>query len=54
MFRRNAKTIAFELVGDIFTLPIDGGQAKLISAGWRLTASQSFLRMDSGSPSFRP
>src|SRR5260370_14068785 len=26
----DGKTIVFELVGDIFTLPIEGGQAKLI------------------------
>src|SRR5467141_3758321 len=29
----DGKTIVFELVGDIFTLPIEGGQAKLISGG---------------------
>src|SRR6266851_1891381 len=28
----DGKTIVFELVGDIFTLPIEGGQAKLISS----------------------
>src|SRR5260370_20925315 len=29
----DGKTIVFELVGDIFTLSIEGGQAKLISGG---------------------
>src|SRR5882762_6975188 len=33
----DAKTIAFELLGDIFTLPIDGGPAKLISGGMAFT-----------------
>ena len=29
----DGKTIVFELMGDIYTLPIEGGQAKLISGG---------------------
>jgi Tol biopolymer transport system component len=29
----DGKTIVFELLGDIYTLPIEGGQAKLISGG---------------------
>src|SRR5437667_7453894 len=38
----DAKTIAFELVGDIFTLPIDGGQAKLISGGMTFDSQPKF------------
>src|SRR6267378_1472904 len=38
----DAKTIAFELVGDIFTLPIEGGQAKLISGGMAFDSQPKF------------
>ena len=38
----DAKTIAFELIGDIFTLPIEGGQAKLISGGMAFDSQPKF------------
>jgi len=45
----DGKSIAFELVGDIFTLPIEGGQAKLISGGMAFDSQPKFRRMGSGS-----
>jgi Tol biopolymer transport system component len=38
----DGKTIVFELVGDIFTLPIEGGQAKLISGGMAFDSQPKF------------
>jgi Tol biopolymer transport system component len=38
----DGKTIAFELVGDIYTLPIDGGQAKLIDGGMSFDSQPKF------------
>src|SRR6202047_2730604 len=38
----DGKTIAFELVGDIYTLPIEGGQAKLISGGMAFDSQPKF------------
>src|SRR5260370_42244097 len=38
----DGKTIVFELVGDIFTLPIEGGQAKLISGGMAFDSQPTF------------
>src|SRR6266852_4846703 len=38
----DAKTIAFELVGDLYTLPIEGGQAKLISGGMFFDSQPKF------------
>src|SRR6266849_2330177 len=38
----DGKSIAFELVGDIFTLPIEGGQAKLISGGMAFDSQPKF------------
>src|SRR5437667_4945907 len=38
----DGKSIAFELVGDIFTLPIAGGQAKLISGGMAFDSQPKF------------
>src|ERR1700716_354109 len=38
----DGKTIAFELVGDLFTLLIEGGQAKLISGGMAFDSQPKF------------
>jgi len=38
----DAKTIAFELVGDIYTLPIEGGKAKLIDGGMSFDSQPRF------------
>src|SRR5258708_11213637 len=38
----DAKTIAFELVGDIYTLPIEGGKAKLIDGGMSFDSQPKF------------
>src|ERR1700681_3777628 len=38
----DGKSIVFELVGDIFTLPIEGGQAKLISGGMAFDSQPKF------------
>ena len=38
----DGKTIAFELVGDIYTLPIEGGQAKLIAGGMSFDSQPRF------------
>jgi dipeptidyl aminopeptidase/acylaminoacyl peptidase len=38
----DGKTIAFELLGDIYTLPIEGGQAKLISGGMAFDSQPKF------------
>src|SRR6266851_7342719 len=38
----DGKTIVFELVGDIFTLPIEGGQAKLIAGGMAFESQPKF------------
>src|SRR6266852_4067882 len=38
----DGKTVVFELVGDIFTLPIEGGQAKLISGGMAFDSQPKF------------
>src|SRR5213080_1991004 len=38
----DGKTIAFELAGDIYTLPIEGGQAKLISGGMAFDSQPKF------------
>src|SRR6266851_3166313 len=38
----DGKTIAFELLGDIYTLPIEGGQAKLISGGMAFESQPKF------------
>jgi len=38
----DGKTIVFELLGDIFTLPIEGGQAKLISGGMAFDSQPKF------------
>jgi len=38
----DAKTIVFELLGDIYTLPIEGGQAKLISGGMAFDSQPKF------------
>src|SRR5437870_13045513 len=38
----DGKTIVFELLGDIFTLPIEGGQAKLISGGMFFDSQPKF------------
>src|SRR3984893_4721623 len=38
----DAKTIVFELVGDLYTLPIEGGQAKLISGGMFFDSQPKF------------
>ena len=41
----DGRTIAFDLLGDIYTLPIEGGQARGSSAEWRSTASRRSRRM---------
>ena len=38
----DGKTIVFELMGDIYTLPIEGGQAKLISGGMAFDSQPRF------------
>src|SRR6202022_2560579 len=38
----DGKTIAFELLGDIYTLPIAGGEAKLISGGMPFDSQPKF------------
>jgi Tol biopolymer transport system component len=38
----DGKTIVFELLGDIYTLPIEGGQAKLISGGLAFDSQPKF------------
>src|SRR5260370_15022161 len=38
----DGKSIAFELVGDIFALPIEGGQAKLIAGGMAFESQPKF------------
>jgi Tol biopolymer transport system component len=38
----DGKTIVFELVGDIYTLPIEGGQAKLIDGGMAFDSQPKF------------
>src|SRR5437879_1259295 len=38
----DGKTIVFELLGDIFTLPIEGGQAKPISGGMAFDSQPKF------------
>src|SRR5882672_9820717 len=38
----DAKTIVFELVGDIYTLPIEGGKAKLIDGGMAFDSQPKF------------
>src|SRR5207248_9360594 len=38
----DGKSIAFELVSDIFTLPVEGGQAKLISGGMAFDSQPKF------------
>src|SRR5713226_5597374 len=38
----DGKTIVFELLGDIYTLPIEGGQAKLVSGGMAFESQPKF------------
>src|SRR5207245_1384964 len=38
----DGRTIAFELVGDIYTLPIEGGQAKLVAGGMAFESQPRF------------
>jgi Tol biopolymer transport system component len=38
----DGKTIVFELLGDIYTLPIEGGQAKLIAGGMSFDSQPKF------------
>ena len=38
----DGKTIVFELAGDIYTLPIDGGQAKLVAGGMAFDSQPKF------------
>ena len=38
----DGKTIVFELLGDLYTLPINGGQAKLISGGMAFDSQPKF------------
>ncbi len=38
----DGKTIVFELLGDLYTLPIEGGQAKLISGGMSFDSQPKF------------
>ncbi len=40
--RLDGKTIVFELVGDIYTLPIEGGKAKLIDGGMAFDSQPKF------------
>src|ERR1700747_866064 len=39
---RDGKTIVFELLGDIYTLPIEGGTAKLIDGGMAFDSQPKF------------
>ncbi|HET9994320.1 MAG TPA: amidohydrolase family protein [Candidatus Acidoferrum sp.] len=38
----DGRTIVFELIGDLYTLPIEGGQAKLISGGMAFDSQPRF------------
>src|SRR6266436_1177082 len=38
----DGKTIVFELLGDLYTLPIEGGQAKLVSGGMAFDSQPKF------------
>src|SRR6266566_4070312 len=38
----DGRTIAFELIGDIYTLPIEGGKAKLIDGGMAFDSQPKF------------
>jgi len=38
----DGKTIVFELLGDLYTLPVEGGQAKLISGGMAFDSQPKF------------
>jgi Tol biopolymer transport system component len=38
----DGKTIVFEMLGDIYTLPVEGGQAKLISGGMAFDSQPKF------------
>src|SRR5215472_9163293 len=38
----DGKTIVFELLGDIYTLPIEGGQAKLVDGGMAFDGQPKF------------
>ncbi len=38
----DGKTIVFELLGDIYTLPVEGGQAKLIAGGMSFDSQPKF------------
>src|SRR6202790_4838140 len=38
----DGKTIVFELMGDLYTLPIEGGQARLISGGMAFDSQPRF------------
>ncbi|HEX8881746.1 MAG TPA: hypothetical protein VF749_17010, partial [Candidatus Acidoferrum sp.] len=38
----DGKTIVFELLGDIYTLPIEGGQAKLVDGGMAFDSQPRF------------
>src|SRR5262249_7888675 len=38
----DGKTIVFELLGDIYTLPIEGGEAKLIAGGMSFDSQPKF------------
>ncbi|HEY2351657.1 MAG TPA: amidohydrolase family protein [Candidatus Acidoferrum sp.] len=38
----DGKTIVFELMGDLYTLPVEGGQAKLISGGMAFDSQPRF------------
>ena len=41
----DGKTIAFDLLGDIYTIPINGGKAKRITKGLAFDAHQNFRLM---------
>src|SRR5438477_9685342 len=38
----DGKTLVFDLVGDLYTLPIEGGQAKLIAGGMSFDSQPRF------------
>src|SRR3954469_4553401 len=40
----DGKTIIFDLVGDLYTMPFSGGEAKKITAGMAFNAQPSFSR----------